>query len=118
MNLKIGNEYWVLTDLDHSYRLGKVEYDALKLCILEEIYQENFASVFKFHEKEYIFNIYNLLEDEIEQWVYKSVDEYLRYLVVHIHNLNSSENNIKYSFDDFLKEKILESQEKYPELWV
>lgn len=120
MQLKTGNEYWLLTDLEHTFIIGATEYYALKLCVLDFVDIENYGIRFIFFEKENPTIVHSFIPNELEQWLYNSPDEYLRYLVEHINSLNNNEkeNKHKYKFDDFMKQKVLESQEQHPEIWI
>lgn len=131
--IRLGEDYWVLTDLEHSYSLGEIEFNAIKHCNFRHLSEEDDRIRYCFypnnmdetnlHEDSY----YELDEWEVEQLVFQTVDEYLCYLVTHVDNLNSvipDIGNVKkngvshYGFDDFLKAKIEKSQEDFPEIWI
>lgn len=120
MQLKTGNEYWLLTDLEHTFVLGEPEYYALKQCVLDVVEIVDFEVKFIFYERENPTMLHSFMPHELEQWMYDSIDNYLKYLVEHINNLNNNEkeNKHKYQFTDFMRNKILQSQEKHPEIWV
>ena len=123
-NIRIGNEYWVLVDLDHDYIIGANEYHNVKHCIFKNLLEDEGLVKYVFYPIEVPSNhekFYDLYEWEIDQWVFESIDDYLYYLVMHVNNINSAfENNDcpDHTFDDFVKQKILESQENRPEIWV
>lgn len=121
-NLMLGNVYWVLTDLEHRYVLGESEYRACKQCVLvgyDTINHVNikycFRPTYDLPHQQYI-----LYDWECERMVFLSIDEYLHYLVKYVNGLNANiyENKVAHSFDDFLKNKIVQSQEKHPEIWI
>ena len=133
MGLILGKLYWILTDLEHPYVLGEREFNALKLCVLQHYATIDHETIkYYFHRcdengelDDIMNNCYEMCDWECEQLVFYSIDEYLHYLVRHVDNLNTNITdleftgiNIGYSFDDFLKQKILESQEKHPEIWI
>ena len=121
-DLMLGKTYWVLTDLEHGIVLGEREFKALKRCVLYHyltVAHDNLRYCFREVDEE--FGEHHELHDwESEQWVFNTVDEYLHYLVVHVDGLNNREDECKllHTFDDFLKQKITESQEKHPEIWI
>lgn len=121
-DLMLGKTYWVLTDLEHEYILGEREFKALKQCVLYHyltVAHESIRYCFRAID-DFYGEHYELHDWESEQWVFSNVDEYLHYLVRHVDNLNSNinESGVFHSFDDFLKQKIAESQEKHPEIWI
>lgn len=120
MKLKTGHEYWILTDLEHSFICGEREYYALKSCVLDYVSVEDCEVKFIFIECDDPTAIHSFFPYEMEQWLFKTVDAYLRYLVEHVEQLNCQRASDieQYEFDDFMKHKIAASQSNNPECWV
>jgi hypothetical protein len=134
LTVNIGDNVWILTSTEHSYVIGKPEYDLLKPYTYvgsEDKYpNSNHPDLILHFEGEY--DMYDLTQWDAEQIVFKSIDQYLHYLFLHLHNLlliqDSLEykydniaivgNDERYRFDDFLKQKIALSMANHPEAWV
>ena len=118
MDLTIGDTYFIVSDYTLPEILTIADFDALKECVYLGI-DEDDCPVFRpvvIHWKPY----YTVKDGNY--MIFKSVDSYLVDLVTGIFNVNETvlvdEENLKYKFDDFFKNKIKESQEKHPEAWV
>ena len=110
----MGNNYWILTDLDHELVLNQKDFEALKPCVFIGIIDTNGWERYRFQTQDgenFDLNIW-----EVSQWVFKTVDAYLYYLVAHLETLKSIDE--KYKFDDFLINKIMVSRENHPEIWI
>lgn len=113
IKLKVKEEYWVLTDLSHSRIIDESNFNDLRLLRLTKK-----GKYFTFENEQHQFMI---REDDINQLVFKDQDDYLKHLTIHLENLNLDRNpheRLLYEFDDFIKEKIIQSQKNYPEKWI
>ena len=113
IKLKVKEEYWVLTDLSHSRIIDKSNFNDLQLLRLTKK-----GKYFTFENEQHQ---YMIREDDINQLVFKDQDDYLKHLTIHLENLNLNRNpheRLLYEFDDFIKEKIIQSQKNYPEKWI
>lgn len=113
IKLKVKEEYWVLTDLNHSRIIDESNFNDLRLLRLTKK-----GKYFTFENEQHQFMI---REDDINQLVFKDQDDYLKHLTIHLENLNLDRNpheRLLYEFDDFIKEKIIQSQKNYPEKWI
>lgn len=113
IKLKVKEEYWVLTDLSHSRIIDESNFNDLQLLRLTKK-----GKYFTFENEHHQ---YMIKEDDINQLVFKDQDDYLKHLTIHLENLNSNRNpdeRLLYEFDDFIKEKIIQSQKNYPEKWI
>ncbi len=113
IKLKVKEEYWVLTDLNHSRIIDESNFNDLRLLRLTKK-GKNFTFENEHHQ-------YIIREDDINQLVFKDQDDYLKHLTIHLENLNLDRNpheRLLYEFDDFIKEKIIQSQKNYPEKWI
>lgn len=113
IKLKVKEEYWVLTDLNHSRIIDESNFNDLKLLRLTKK-----GKYFTFENEHHQ---YIIREDDINQLVFKDQDDYLKHLTIHLENLNLDRNpheRLLYEFDDFIKEKIIQSQKNYPEKWI
>lgn len=110
IKLKVKEEYWVLTDLSHSRIIDESNFNDLRLLRLTKK-----GKYFTFENEQHQFMI---REDDINQLVFKDQDDYLKHLTIHLENLNLNRNILLYEFDDFIKEKIIQSQKNYPEKWI
>lgn len=113
IKLKVKEEYWVLTDLNHSRIIDESNFNDLRLLRLTKK-----GKYFTFENEHHQ---YIIREDDINQLVFKDQDDYLKHLTIHLENLNLDRNpheRLLYEFDDFIKEKIIQSQKNYPEKWI
>jgi hypothetical protein len=113
IKLKVKEEYWVLTDLSHSRIIDESNFNDLRLLRLTKK-----GKYFTFENEQ---QQYMIKEDDINQLVFKDQDDYLKHLTIHLENLNLGRNpdeRLLYEFDDFIKEKIIQSQKNYPEKWI
>lgn len=113
IKLKVKEEYWVLTDLSHSRIIDESNFNDLQLLRLTKK-----GKYFTFENEHHQ---YIIREDDINQLVFKDQDDYLKHLTIHLENLNLDRNpheRLLYEFDDFIKEKIIQSQKNYPEKWI
>ena len=113
IKLKVKEEYWVLTDLNHSRIIDESNFNDLRLLRLTKK-----GKYFTFENEQHQ---YMIREDDINQLVFKDQDDYLKHLTIHLENLNLDRNpheRLLYEFDDFIKEKIIQSQKNYPEKWI
>jgi hypothetical protein len=119
-----GKFYWVLTDTHHSLCLDIHHYfnDLKYLELSHTTHRMDDGKKWYFKNFEDGEDPYVVIDEwGIEQWIFKSQDDFLKYLTVHVDNLNSmrdSEEQPMYYFDDELKQKIKESQEENPEAWI
>lgn len=113
IKLKVNEKYWVLTDLSHSRIIDESNFNDLRLLRLTKK-----GKYFTFENEQHQ---YMIREDDINQLVFKDQDDYLKHLTIHLENLNLDRNpdeRLLYEFDDFIKEKIIQSQKNYPEKWI
>ena len=113
IKLKVKEEYWVLTDLSHSRIIDESNFNDLRLKK-----KKKKGKYFTFENEQHQFMI---REDDINQLVFRDQDDYLKHLTIHLENLNLNRNpheRLLYEFDDFIKEKIIQSQKNYPEKWI
>ena len=113
IKLKVNEKYWVLTDLSHSRIIDESNFNDLQLLRLTKK-----GKYFTFENEHHQ---YMIKEDDINQLVFKDQDDYLKHLTIHLEDLNLNRNpheRLLYEFDDFIKEKIIQSQKNYPEKWI
>lgn len=114
MDIEKGKNYWIVTKKPHSYFLGKNDYIRLKYCTFKN-YQFGTSTKqieslrFYQHGKDFF---YSVSVWQLSSCVFKTKDDYLYYL------LKKKNKRQNYTFDDFLKQKIKESQQNYPEKWI
>lgn len=124
----IGCWYWVLTDRSHSYEVGKKDFDNLKYCLFTKIIEDERRKIVSYwfqHSNDY--NGFVIPQHDSDKTIFFNIDEYLQYMVKKVKKLNSGElfdfnyiynTNEQYRFDAFFRNKILESQDERPELWI
>lgn len=134
MKLTIGQKYWILTKTNHSFRIGKNDYNALQECLLKDVvmtepteYNKK-TPVYRFYPDPNKGKCYRLGYSLLPFYVFKSKDDYLVYIVKNINKMNKTaerfQNELKlqepkyYYCDEFLKQKIKKSQIKNPEKWI
>lgn len=112
MKLKIGSKYWVLTNSMNFQKIGKNTFESLKyLVCMNIVVRMDDGQRFYFAESENDRNYIIIDEWNVKKNVFKSQDAYLHYMVQTI-------DRTKYEFDDFFKNKILESQQENPCAWI
>jgi len=120
MLLKHNKKYWVLVDINHDDIFDKKDLEKLVEVFYKGVKNDDVANVHHLFTpcKTNKVQCSVVLPDwEIDQWVFRNPNEYLLYLVNHANNLNENmDGNI--SFDDFMTDKINESQKNFPEFWV
>ena len=115
MSLEIGKSYWILTDLTHRKTIGRSEWEALKyLKCIDMSHRMDDGRRYYFDGMDSNGRVVSVQEWDTEQLVFESRDEYLKYMVSHINNLNSGDYG-GYEFDEYFKKLIIESQEENPE---
>lgn len=129
MEFVVGKSYWVLTDLSHSLCIDIHHFNDLKYLELSHTThrmddgQKWYFKNFKDGEDPTLVDEPYVVFDQwnIEQWTFKSQDEFLKYLTVHLDNLNSTRDSDEqplYYFDNEVKQRIKQSQEQNPEVWI
>lgn len=117
-----GQLYWVLTDTSHSLCINKGHFEDLKYLVLSHTTHRMDDGKKWYFENPIEDHGYTIIDEwGIDQWTFKSQDEFLKYLTIHVENLNTDRDGVKkplYYFDDFVKSKIKESQERSPQLWI
>lgn len=129
IELKEGHCYWILTAFNHGLVIDKSHFEDLK-------YLEFSHTTHKLDDgKKWYFRIggmeldhsrYTIVKDYlvVDEWsmnqrLFKSQDEFLKYLTVYLDNLNSDESDkVLYYFDDWVKQRIKKSQKENPEIWI
>lgn len=118
MDLTIGDTYFITPDYTLPETLTHVDFDMLKECVYVGVDEDN-CPVFK--PVVYQGKPYHTVTNG-NYMIFSSVDSFLVDLVTGIVNVNETlpenEKIVKYTFDDFFKEKIKQSQERNPESWV
>lgn len=116
--LNINNFYWVWVNTDTCERIDSSCFDNLQYLQLWDITHRLDDGI-----KYYFINSKDktkpiIISDwQIDDQVFKSPDEFLKYLVGFKNKMNLK-NNFNMKFDDIMKNKIKESQERNPELWI
>jgi len=147
LSLVIGQKFWILKITDEMIKSGfeeindgksilihgKCFYDAMSYCVLKRTYQKinddvNIVkqskikallnTVFCFYSVKNSNEFYEIKYTSLDDCVYKSKDDYLLSLVKTDIRWKTKKFNTTLKFDDFLKQKIKESQEKNPQKWV
>lgn len=142
--LIIGNKYWIFkindtllksvietTDNGITYlNYNKSFYDAMSLCILKStFYKRNecntlpkkttlINTVYCFNSVDNYFETHKIEYTDLDRFVYVDRDDYLVSLVKAQIRWGQRSDNTILRFDNFLKQKIKESQDKNPEKWI
>lgn len=120
LSLKIGRKYWVLINPNLPCYIGELEYNRLELCVFKHV------TIGRFGLNEYGFypdnsgEFYSVNELDLNHSVYKDREDYLMFLLHFVKKMNySCERGFEYyTLDDFLKNKIRESQATNPHKWI
>lgn len=119
MKLKVDNYYWVWVNTDTLELIDKSCIDNLQYLKLWDI-THRLDDGIKYY---FINSIDNtkpvvILDDwQVSDQVFKSQDNFLKYLVEFQNKMNLK-NNFNMQFDDNMRNKIKQSQERNPELWL
>lgn len=146
-NLAIGKKYWVLkvndrlmksvmesTENGKTYlNYGRLLYDAMSLCTLNGTYEKEselvtvpegskfktiYNTVYCFQSVDNEFERHEIEYAELDKFVYEERDDYLVLLFKASIRWKNGSDTTRIKFDDFIKQKIRESQDRKPEKWI
>lgn len=127
MSISINKQYWVLTKFDHEDIIGEKEYNSLELCTFKHIVEKDGETQYCFYPNVDKTEHYVVCGFGLPNLVYECKEDYLVFLVKYVTRLNEigtqRSNNFYdyysyYEFDDFIRRKIKESQQRSPEKWI
>lgn len=125
MDITLNKQYWVLTETFSSFVFGEFEYNALKLCTFKHCLEEDDNIQYCFYPDVNIEDYFAVTSYGLPYVVFEDTHDYLIYifnfLIESNKKLNISNHTTDvnyYSFDNFIKIKIEESQKWYPEKWI
>jgi len=123
-----GQKYWIITKQEYSFSIGEAEYNALQpyfyKCKEKTAHHETVFCFYK-NNKEHIA----IIKSDLHFCVFETKDDFLIHMVGYIELLNLVAHRLKksnefknscesYTFDNFFKQKIKESQQINPEKWI
>ena len=143
MEIVEGGTYLFAPRIENKvYIWGEKEYNQIKPCLFKEmscsLYQvtpryavHRFDFKFEDIDSHKVNHIHMMYEPDLTGYVFKDIEDYLQYLIAESKYRNEvlEENRKKkgvlgkrklkkFILDDFLQNKILESQENHPERWI
>ena len=121
MDLIEGRKYYLMTDESHFAEIDMAHFNS---------FEKHTFLRSRFHSSGHVSNVYvsydfnlvgnlaleevkTLNEVDVEQKVFKTKDEILKYLLTHVENLGHP-----YRLSKTLKNKVKKSQQRNPELWI
>lgn len=116
--LQIGQEYWVLTQPNIDRIIGEKTFNDVYLCILDCLHIGHFGEIIYLFKNVKLNWCFTLDEKDISHMVFNSLDDFYVFLVKYIKYKNIEYNSDYIEFDEFLLNKIKESQNVYPEKWI
>lgn len=116
--LKVNDSYWVWVNTDTCEKIDSSCFDNLQYLQLWDItHRLDDGIKYYFINSKDKTNPTIISDWQIDDQVFKSQDDFLKYLVTFKNKMNLK-NNFNMKFDDIMKNKIKESQERNPELWI
>ncbi len=119
MTLKTDNYYWVWVNTDIKETINDECYDNLKYLKLWDIGHrlDDGIKYYFIDDRDKILKPIIINDWQLADQVFKSPDAFLKYLVNFQIKMNTK-NNFKMKFNDFMKNKIKESQNSNPDVWI